>query len=170
MRKIRPSLTRQLLLLSTVLLSVGWAAAAGAACSALTVNHAWVRAAPPGAPVMAGYMTLTNGGDSAVKLVAVSSPQFKGVQMHQSMVGANGMASMRPVEAVTIAAGSTFEFAPGDYHLMMFSPLQPLATGDKVALKLHCADDQAVSATAVVRSVLPGAGMASHGDPMQQGG
>ncbi|HCJ72736.1 MAG TPA: hypothetical protein DHW67_14295, partial [Agrobacterium sp.] len=40
----------------------------------ITINHPWSRATPPVTPVAGGYLTLTNDGDMADRLVSISSP------------------------------------------------------------------------------------------------
>nr|WP_010400589.1 copper chaperone PCu(A)C [Paracoccus sp. TRP] len=40
----------------------------------ITIDHPWSRATPPIAPVAGGYLTLTNDGDIADRLVSISSP------------------------------------------------------------------------------------------------
>jgi len=128
---------------------------AAQACGALQVANAWVRVVP-GAPVAAGYFDLSNAGDTAMTIVALSSPQFGRVHMHESLTGDDGMATMQPVASVTVPAGQSLAFAPGGYHLMMFEPEQELAPGDKVTLQLQCegADDR-LAVTAEVRSMMP---------------
>src|SRR5699024_1098625 len=110
----------------------------------------------PGAPVAAGYFQLDNPGDTAITVVALSSPQFKRVHMHESLTGDDGTASMKPIDSVTVPAGQSLSFAPGGYHLMLFDAGQELAPGDEVTLQLQCkgADDE-LEVTARVRSLMP---------------
>src|SRR5690349_20517172 len=42
----------------------------------LGVFDAWIRAAPPGATMMAGYATLKNGGDAPLTVLTVQSDAF----------------------------------------------------------------------------------------------
>lgn len=146
------------------------AALAAPACGDLQVDNAWVRVVP-GAPVAAGYFELHNPGSSAITVTTVASPQFGRVHMHESLTDDEGMATMQPVDSVTVAAGQSLAFAPGGYHLMLFNAEQPLQPGDDVTLKLQCADADAVrTVTATVRDAMPdhGGGMAmphqQHGD------
>lgn len=130
-------------------------ARADGGCDALSVADAWIRAPAGGAPVMGGYMQVTNTGTQAVTLAAVSSPQFDHVQMHESTVNDQGMASMQPVAKVVVAADETVAFAPGGYHLMLFDPQQALAAGDTVTLMLQCAAGGTTQVSATVRDMLP---------------
>lgn len=135
-------------LLAGLLLCAGGVATA--ACNALAVTDAWVRATP-GMRIMSGYFEVTNNGDAAVRLTAVSSPQFARAGMHESVVDDSGMARMRPVDALTLAPGETLAFAPGGYHVMLHEPRQPLAPGDTVTLTLHCGTTAATAVTAPVQ-------------------
>lgn len=136
---------------------LGWAGlgVAHAACSDLSVTNAWVRAAPPGVPVMAGYFSVHNDGTADVRLTGVDSAQFGRAQMHRSTVDDQGMSHMQRVTAVTVPAGETLAFAPGGYHLMLFEPTQSLALGDSVSWTLQCDDEGTLAVTAEVRSRAP---------------
>lgn len=150
------------LALCLALLGAAQAVAAAPACGALAVDNAWVRIVP-GAPVSAGYFELSAGGDAAITLEAVTSPQFGRVHMHRSTVDDNGMASMTPVAAVTVKPGETVAFAPGGYHLMMFEPVAGLAAGDSVTLELHCRGfDTPRAITAEARTMPPAGGERMH--------
>lgn len=131
------------------------AALAAPACGALQVTNAWVRVVP-GAPVAAGYFDLNNTGNQAVTVEALASPQFGRVHMHESMTGDDGMATMQPIDSVTVAPGQRLAFAPGGYHLMMFDAKQQLEPGDTVTLQLQCdGSDDRLAASAEVRSMMP---------------
>lgn len=130
-------------------------ALAAPACGDLQVDNAWVRVVP-GAPVAAGYFELHNPGASTITVTAVASPQFGRVQMHESMTDDKGMATMQPVDSVTLAGGQSLAFAPGGYHLMLFNAQQSLQPGDEVTLQLQCDDaDARRTVTAVVRDSMP---------------
>ena len=102
----------------------------------LQVEDAWVRAAPPGQRVLAGYVRLSNPGEQPVRLMAVCSPQFESVEMHRSVVE-QGMARMLAVDAITIEPGASVVFEPGGLHLMLIDPLQVLSEGDLVTVTLE---------------------------------
>jgi len=131
------------------------AALAAPACGALQVSNAWVRVVS-GAPVAAGYLEMHNPGDTAITVVAVASPQFGRVHMHESITDDNGMTTMQPIASVSVAAGQRLAFAPGGYHLMLFDAQRKLASGDHVTLQLQCAGaDDRLQVTAEVRSMMP---------------
>lgn len=147
------SLLRSLVLLYLL------APVAGVRADQLQVEDPWVRAGPPTARVMAGYMILRNNGDTDREIVRVTSPAFARVELHLSRIE-DGMARMIPQEALRIPAGGRLELAPGGYHLMLFDPVAPLQPGDAVELTLLDAAGNRLQVSAPVR--LPTDGDADH--------
>ena len=94
-------MTRHALLLPILL-----AAMPSAAAGDLEVRDAWIRAAPPGAVVLAGYATIENRGEATVRLVDASSSGFARVEFHEMRM-ADGMMKMRRLESVEVPAGKT---------------------------------------------------------------
>lgn len=104
--------------------------------SQLQISNAWSRVAPPGAPVLGGYLSITNGGGEPDRLLAVSSSFSDDVQMHVSSIK-DGVASMRQVtDGVPIPVGETIKFEPGGLHLMLLDPKSRPAEGGKIPLTL----------------------------------
>lgn len=125
-----------------------------AAQPAVTVEDAWVRAAPPGARVMAAYMTLENRGRRAVALTGASSTQFERVEIHRSST-VDGVARMEPVERVPVPRRGTVELEPGGLHLMLIGPRSTLRDGDAVDLILELDDGWQLDMTVPVRGTPP---------------
>lgn len=115
----------------------------------LQVTEPWVREAPPGTTVLAGYLTLSNTGDTALVIEDVSSPDFNTIEIHRSWIE-DGIARMQPVSDLTIPAGESISLEPGGYHLMLFQPVRALAAGDNVTLRLQPSTGSCVTATAPV--------------------
>lgn len=134
-----------LILLPLLLLS-----AAPHAETGLQIENAWVREAPPGAPMLAAYMTLRNTGDTARVLVSVDSPRFRHVMIHRTTV-VDGMARMQHLERLSIPARGSVALEPGAYHLMLPAPDTPLRRGDIVEFRLHFANGEVCTARAVVK-------------------
>lgn len=130
-----------------LLISVGVALAAccSAASAEIVVDAAWVRAAPPGATMLAGYATLRNSGSEAVRMVGIDSKAFESVEMHRTEE-VDGVSRMRPVAAIDIPPGGEAVLEPGGLHLMLIRPRQALAEGDAVTLRLRFADGRTVDA------------------------
>jgi copper(I)-binding protein len=102
----------------------------------LHIDHPWSRAMPPNAPAGAAYFLVENRGNSADRLVAVSTPRAGKSELHNH-VHENGLMKMVHVSAVDVAAGAQVEFSPGGYHVMLFQLNQPLQAGDRFPLTLQ---------------------------------
>lgn len=128
-------LTRRALLIAACLAAPP-ALAHAATRPAIKVENAWVRAAPVGATAGAAYMTLTNTGAAADRLIGGASTQAARVEVHEmSMDG--GVMRMRPVDGgLAIPAGGTVALKPGGYHIMLIGLKGPLSAGGKLALTL----------------------------------
>jgi copper(I)-binding protein len=125
------------------------------ACSQQTVNPieiegSWIREAPPGATAMAGYMRINNNSDKDIILHGANSPAFKAIEFHRS-IEKDGVYRMVPHLHLHIAANTTFELKPGDYHLMLFNPTNALKEGDSVDIELVFSQEQIVSTTIPVK-------------------
>lgn len=116
----------------------------------VAVMNAWVRATDPGAKANAGYMTLVNLAEDELRLMAVNSPAFESVEMHE-MGLSNGMMKMRELDFVAIPPYGQTRFAPGGQHLMMRGPAGGhLPTGETVDMTLEFDDGQQQTITVKV--------------------
>ena len=120
------------------------------AADPVTVEDAWIREAPPGAPMLAGYLVLKNHSKQERALVAAESPAFGMVELHRTVLE-DGMARMVAQERIAVPAGGQTALKPGDYHLMLMKPQQPLKAGDTADLVLRFDDGSTVTVNAVVR-------------------
>ena len=121
-----------------------FAVAALAACSApadvtrvgnIEISGASASPSPNGVDVAAGYLMLTNKGDTDERLVAASSPRAAHVELHNmEMDGA--VMRMRQVEAVTIPAHGEVALAPGGDHLMFMGVTEPFQSGETIPVQL----------------------------------
>jgi copper(I)-binding protein len=134
-------------LLALVLVAAPLFAADGPSVQA---SHVWVRPAPPGVTVLAGYFTLENLTDAPLKLTGATSPEFAAVEMHQSTVK-DGVESMQAVDSVTLPAHGKVEFVPGGYHLMLMQPKKDLGIGSMVTLMLTFSDGSELAILANLR-------------------
>lgn len=105
-------------------------------------------------PMAAGYMRIRNPCPAGITVVSVSSPAFADVSLHRTET-VDGMASMRAVPALPIAAGQTVRLAPGGLHLMLMQPLGMVTPGSKVPVRLHL--QQGADVEAVLAVLAPGA-------------
>lgn len=119
--------------------------------STLAVREAYVRAAPPGQPHGAAFMTLINTGSTARALVGASSPVSTVVELHTHR-HEDGMMRMRRLERIDIPAQGQTVLAPGGLHLMLIGLRQALQPGDQVALTLVFDDGQQLALELPVRA------------------
>ena len=134
--------------LTALLLLIG-SSLAIAADATFTVGEPWIREAPPTARVMAGYLVLTNAGDTPVTVTSISSPDFEAAEIHRTVVK-EGIARMLPVKQLDIPANSQLKLEPGGLHLMLFNPQRPLPEGATVTLIIHRSNGSKLTATAPV--------------------
>lgn len=107
------------------------------ACEMLEVQGGWIREAPPGAAVMAGYGTLVNKGKAPITLDGLRSADFGEVSIHE-MSMENGQMRMRNAPRILIEPAAIVVLEPGDMHLMLMQPTRELRAGDTVTLKFDC--------------------------------
>lgn len=101
----------------------------------LSVEGAYARAAAAGA-ASAAYLTVTTAG-APDRLIGVSSPAAKRVELHAHQVDAQGVASMRPVAAIEVAPGAPAVLEPGGLHVMMMGTVAAIGEGDTISLTLR---------------------------------
>ena len=117
---------------------------------AMGASHVWIREAPPGVNVIAGYFTLENFSGQPLTIASISSPDFDSVMLHRS-VQHDGVESMEPVATLSIPAHKSIVFAPSGYHLMLMKPHKQLFDGDLVTLMLIFSDHSSLTIMAPVR-------------------
>ena len=118
--------------------------------SAVSVRDAWIREAPPGIAMMAGYMELRNNTAQPQVLVAATSSVFGAVMFHRTIVK-DGIARMTHATQVELAPNRTLLFAPGDFHLMLMNPKRILRAGDPIIINLEFRGGAALPITFEVR-------------------
>jgi copper(I)-binding protein len=122
----------------------------------LQVERAWIRTAPPNAPVMAGYAWLRNASDAPLELAALRSPAFGAVELHE-MRDVDGVMRMRPLR-LKLAPDERTELAPGGTHLMLMRPTAPLAAGARVTIEFCFGDGTVQPVEFEVRADRPAGG------------
>ena len=106
---------------------------------ALRFSEAWIREAPAASPVMAGYVTIANGGKGEVLIDGVESKSFASADIHE-MREINGVMRMRPVPQLRVEPDQVVKLEPGGLHLMLFQPTTPLKPGERVTLEFRLND------------------------------
>jgi copper(I)-binding protein len=139
--------------LPTVLLAALLAAAPLAVFAAdanVTVANAWAR---PSAG--AAYVTLTNGGAEADRLVGAASAVAGKVEIHNHLME-DGVMKMRPVAGVDVEPGAPVKMEPGGLHIMLIGLKAPLKEGESFQLELKFQKGGSVTTTVPVGGHMPG--------------
>src|SRR5688572_2672271 len=141
-------------LMRGLLLAATASAAVGADDCVPTIESPWVRAAPPGAASLAGYLVVRNGCTAPVTVTGVESLDFAAPMIHRS-VDDGGVAKMRDAGTLEVPAGGELRFEPGGLHLMLMRPKRAFAEGDVVRIRLVLADGRRLYAGYPVRRDTP---------------
>jgi len=97
----------------------------------LTIDHPYARSTPPSSPVAGGFMTITNTGTEADRLIAGTSTFADTVEIHE-MVMVDGVMKMNQIEGgLEIPAGETVELKPGSYHIMFIGLQEQLKPDER---------------------------------------
>ena len=123
-----------------------------ATASGFSVEDAYIRAMPPGRTATAAYLSLSNNSDRDCSIIGGSSAVAATLEIHQQL-NSDGMMKMRPVVAVTVAAGETLLFRPGGFHLMLLGIEADLVPGQTHPISLLTEDCGTIKIVAVVRSL-----------------
>ncbi len=113
-------------------------ACAGAAGGELTVQNAWARPSPEGAPAAAFYMTIVNDSAQADTLQRARSDSCEAIEIHLTHMDEQDVMHMAPVEhgRLDIGPGAQLVLAPGGLHIMCIGLQEPLIEGQEIALGL----------------------------------
>ena len=138
-RDLRPFALTVALLVAIVQVTLAFVAAPVAAqdyrLKSLRIDHAFARATPPGARSGGVFLTVENTGSVPDRLLGVSSPVARTVELHD-MTLHGGVMQMRAVSTVEVKPGDKLELKPGGYHAMLSDLTQPLRVGDRFPLTL----------------------------------
>ena len=100
----------------------------------LEVKDAWLRAAPPVASSMAGYLTITNAGAQPRTVVGITSDFAGHVMLHETVTREDGTRAIRHLHRLTVAPGETVTLAPGGKHLMFMDLKRVPGEGETVQI------------------------------------
>ncbi|GAB5413337.1 MAG: hypothetical protein Cons2KO_09400 [Congregibacter sp.] len=94
----------------------------------LALSDAWVRAMPPTQKMTAAYFELGNRSAFPISVTAVSSP-LGDASLHETQL-VDGRSTMRPVETLRVATGTSVALKPGGLHVMLMGLDQAPQVGD----------------------------------------
>ena len=92
----------------------------------------------------AGFGVMNNPGSAAIEITSFTSPSFGDVSFHRTEL-VDGIAKMREVPVLSIAAGATVVLEPGSYHLMLMMPFGEIQPGQAITLEMTTADGRSFS-------------------------
>ena len=112
-----------------------------------TVARAWVRLPAVAGQPAAAYFSIV-GGSTDDRLLKIESAMAARTEMHASMTGMHGMATMTPLASVPVSRGATVRFAPGGNHAMLFGLDTAVTPGTAVPLRFGFASGRTAEAEA----------------------
>lgn len=125
----------------------------------LVIGEAWTRQTPPGARVGGGYLSVTNNGTEADRLVGGSASFAERVEIHEMAV-TDGVMRMRALKSgLEIAPGQTIELKPGGFHVMFMGMKTSPRQGDTVPVRLRferAGDVEVMMPVAAIGASTPG--------------
>lgn len=104
-------------------------------------ENAWIRPAPPGMKMTAGFGTIHNVTEHAIDIESFSSPTLGDVSLHRTE-SVGGVSRMKEMGIFSLAPGSSLVMEPGGYHLMIMMPRMQVVQGRPVTLEVHTSDGQ----------------------------
>lgn len=102
----------------------------------LVINHPVARATPVNAPVSGGYMTITNNGAEADRLIGAVAEFAGEVQIHEMSMQGDVMKMRQLENGLEIPAGNQVMLQPGGLHIMFMKLENQLVEGEKYDAKL----------------------------------
>ena len=135
------------LILSLCLLSLNFSVAA----KPLIVKEGFVRELPAQVRHTAAYLTLENPHTQAKKLIRISTPIAREVQLHETQ-HANHQVFMERQQAFDIPAQGQLKLESQAKHFMLIGLKKPLKQGEEVEFKLHFKDGTQQTITLPIRA------------------
>ena len=147
-------------ILATVLalaLSTGVALAHDFALGTLEIHHPASKATLPGQPVGGGFMSITNRGEQADRLVSISAPEVSDdVQLHEMAVENDIMKMRQLPDGIEIPAGATVEMKSGGTHVMFMRIKHPFKEGETFKATLTFEKAGPLDVTFKIEAAKPG--------------
>ncbi len=129
-------IARRNLLAAALVLAALPAAAHDYKLGTLEIATPWTRATAPTARSGGGFMTITNKGTTADRLVAARSNASAKVEIHEMKMDGSVMRMRELEKGLEIPPGATVTLKPGGFHIMFMELKVPFAVNGKVPLTL----------------------------------
>jgi hypothetical protein len=107
--------------------------------SPVSIDDAWLRAAPPNAHMLAAYASVSNNGDAPIHLIGADSDAFGMTEIHRT-IEVDGVFKMKEQKRLNIGVGESLNMAPGGLHIMLMMPKQSFNIGEIVDIELQFED------------------------------
>ncbi|MDA0656909.1 MAG: copper chaperone PCu(A)C [Proteobacteria bacterium] len=127
----------------------------------ISLEAAWARPTPPTARNGVVYLTIKNDGHQRDQLIKAQASLAARTGLHTHIM-ADGIARMRPLDAIDVPKGSTTTLKPGANHIMLFGLKSPLKEGDSFPLTLTFKNAGPKIVTVTIGKIGPQSG---HGAP-----
>jgi copper(I)-binding protein len=136
----------------------------------LEVHHPASKATLPGQPVGGGFMTITNKGTEADRLVSITAPDVSDdVQIHEMAVENDVMKMRQLPDGIEIPAGAKLELKSGGLHIMFMRIKHPFKEGETFKGTLNFEKAGTIDVDFTIGSAKPGARPAEGASSNHQG-
>lgn len=116
----------------------------------LAVSQPWVKAAASG--MTGGFGVISNTSGSDITVTGASTPAARKVELHETVVGANGAMQMQAKEGgFVIPAGGELKLEPGASHLMLMGLAAPVTAGADITFTLELDGGGSFEFTAIAK-------------------
>ncbi|MEM1306371.1 MAG: copper chaperone PCu(A)C [Pseudomonadota bacterium] len=116
----------------------------------LKIDHPWARPSLGANKITAGYMKITNTGQTDDMLIAAKTPVATTVELH-THTNDNGVMRMRKLDGgIPLPAGETVTLKPGGLHLMLIGLTSEVKTGSRVPVELTFAKAGTITVEAAI--------------------
>ncbi|MBW8639953.1 DUF1775 domain-containing protein [Hoeflea sp. WL0058] len=128
----------------------------------LEIDQPYARAAPPNAPVSAGYMVIRNTGAEGDRLVGGSVDFADHLEVHEMKMDGDVMKMRELSDGLEIPAGGEVVLKPGGFHIMFMKMKEQLKPGETRKVTLEFEKAGTVELELPVRDMKGGHGSHDH--------
>jgi len=99
-------------------------------------------------------LRIDNRGDGDDRLLGADTDAALAIEIHRTVIDADGRATMGMLEDVLLPAGASVAFRPGDLHLMLVVPDERVTVGGTFEVTLRFEHSDPVTRTVTVVDLL----------------